>query len=46
MYRCGYETNRNGRVAFTNNNLKKTRRKGFTVSMTDHFAGEGDLGNL
>ena len=46
MYRCGYETNRNGRVVFTNNNLKKTRRKGFTVSMTDHFAGDGDLGDL
>lgn len=43
MYRCGFETNRNGQVSLVSHNTKRSRYKGFTVKLTKHFAGEGDL---
>lgn len=43
MYRCGFDTNRNGKVFMTSHNVKRSKYKGFTLSITEHFAGDGDL---
>jgi ribosomal protein L28 len=44
MFRCGYLTSRNGLVNFTNHNAaKRSRYEGFTVKVTAHFGGKGDL---
>jgi hypothetical protein len=43
MYRCGFTTNRSGKVSFASHNTKKSKYKGFTITITEHFGGDGDL---
>lgn len=43
MFRCGYELNRDGRLSLSSHNTKRSRYKGFSMTLTEHFAGDGDL---
>jgi hypothetical protein len=43
MFILGFSQNRDGRVTLTNHNGTKSKLRGFTVQITEHFGGDGTL---